>query len=184
MLAKYEFSAPPEAEATTTVSLKVDMPADRFLSNCMRLKIIRKSDDVTETSGATIINSLSLENFKIEPKAEYVLIVEGVFPYNTTEGQLVIETLSDNEAFELKDIQQCEPLEYGDAYMPTKYGIIFKEKVVISPTDHTSAAINVRLLKGDQEFSKLSASTDFKAKYFRVQVLDNDKVIHEQMGYD
>ena len=149
MLAKYEYSGP-EGESDTTVSLKVDMPADRFLMNYMRLKIVEKNaEDSTETSNVTIVNSMSLQDLKIAPMAEYVLIVEGVFPYNTADGQLVIETLSDNEAFELKDVQQCEPLEYSDAYVPTKYGIIFKEKLVVSPTDHTCASVNVRLTKDD-----------------------------------
>lgn len=155
MLAKYEFSGPEPteeepADKVTTVSLKVDTPADRFLMAYMRLKIVEKSaDDPTETGKVTIVNAMALQELKIAPKAEYVLIVEGVFPYNTAEGQLVIETLSDNEAFELKDVQQCEPLEYSDAYVPTKYGIIFKEKLVVSPTDHTCTSMNVRLMKGE-----------------------------------
>lgn len=184
MLAKYEFTGP-EAEAETTVTLKVDMPADRFLMNYMRLKIVQKSaEDMTETGNVTIVNSMSLQDLKIVPKAEYVITVEGVFPYNTADGQLVIETLSNNEAFELKEVQQCEPLEYSDAYVPTKYGVIFKEKLVISPSDHTCASMNIRLMKGDQEFSRLSASGESKAKYFRVDVLDNGKLIHQQKGYD
>lgn len=68
---------------------------------------------------------------------------------------MVIETLSNNEAFQLTEVTQCEPVEYTDAYAPTKYGIIFKEKIVISPVDHTSASLNIKLLKGDKEFAKL-----------------------------
>jgi hypothetical protein len=102
-------------------------------------------------------------------------------PYNTSEGQLVIDTLSNKDSFALQEIVQCEPLEYQDAYVPTKYGIIFKEKIVISPTDHTSASINIKLLKGSEEFSAIA---DMKPKYFRVDVLDNGKPIFSQTGYD
>lgn len=39
-----------------------------------------------------------------------------------------------------------EPLEYSDKYYPSKYGIIFKEKIFVGP-DHTPSAMNVKLKK-------------------------------------
>jgi len=80
----------------------------------MRLKIVDKSD-LNETQKVIILNSVKLSNLKLEC-GEYSLIVEGVFPYNTAEGQLVIDTLSNKEVFELKEVQQCEPVEYSEAY--------------------------------------------------------------------
>lgn len=65
--------------------------------------------------------------------------------------------------------------------MPTKYGIIFKEKIVISPADHTSATMNIKMLKGPEEFEKVP---NMKPKYFRVDVLDNGKTIYSQKGYN
>ena len=59
--------------------------------------------------------------------------------------------------------------------MPSKYGIIFKEKVVISPTDHTSATINIKMLRGGEEFDHIEGMAP---KYFRVDILDNDKPIY------
>ena len=67
MLAKYEYSGP-EGETDATVSLKVDMPADRFLMNFMRLKIVEKNaEDATEASNVTIVNSMCLQDLKIAP---------------------------------------------------------------------------------------------------------------------
>ena len=43
-------------------------------------------------------------------------------------------------------------MEYCDKYVPSKYGIIFKEKVYISPQDHTSTALNIKLQKGGVDF--------------------------------
>ena len=177
------------------------MPSDRYLLNFMRLKIVDRSPtqdgDLTETSKVTVINHVNLNHLKLAPNGThgYTLIVEGVFPYNTGDGQMVIETLSNNESFELKEVTQCEPVEYSDAYTPTKYGIIFKEKIVISPVDHTCASLNIKLMKGDKEFSKLGQVAEgeevkegelqaHKPKYFRVDVLDNGKTIFSQTGYD
>jgi hypothetical protein len=56
--------------------------------------------------------------------------------------------------------------------LPTKYGIIFKEKIIISPTDHTSASLNIKLLKGGIELGKID---NYEPKYFHVEVLDNGK---------
>ena len=32
------------------------------------------------------------------------MIVEGLMPYNTTEGQIIVETLCNKESFELKEV--------------------------------------------------------------------------------
>lgn len=62
MLAKYDFTIPEpeEGAADVTVQLKVDTPADRYLLNYMRIKIIDRSPsqdgDLTETSKVTVVN--------------------------------------------------------------------------------------------------------------------------------
>jgi hypothetical protein len=176
MMAKYDFNIP--EEGGQDVKIKIDMAADRFLLDYMRVKIIDKLEkDFTETLKVSVINSMNLNNLKLPANANgYSMIIEGVFPYNTTEGQMTIDTLSNNETFELKEVTQCEPVEYNDAYHPTKYGIIFKEKIVISPVDHTSASFNIKLLKDGKE---MASETDpsHKPKYFRVEVLDNGQPI-------
>jgi hypothetical protein len=70
-------------------------------------------------------------------------------PYNTSaEGnQLQVEVISNRADLTLEEVQQVEPLEYQDKYTPWKYGIIFKEKIYLPPTDNTSAAFNIRLRK-------------------------------------
>lgn len=185
VLGKYEFNV---TEDDTILHVKVDAPADRYLLDYMRLKITDRSPvgdsakDNTETEKVVVINQMNVSDLKLKPNDGhgYALTVEGVLPYNTNEGQLVIDTLCNKEAFALQEIVQCEPVEYVDAYVPTKYGIIFKEKVVISPTDHTSASLNIKLLKGGEEFS----AVEMPPKYFRVDVLDNGKPIFSQTGYD
>ena len=72
-------------------------------------------------------------------------------------------------------------MEYVDAYVPTKYGVIFQEKIVISPVDHTSATLNIKLLKGGQEFGSVEGMAP---KYFRVDILDNGKPIYSVTGYN
>lgn len=93
-------------------------------------------------------------------------------PYRTTEGTLHIDVLSNCETFALEECVHCEPVEYGDKYTPSKYGIIFKEKILISPTDNTSASLNIKLNKNDQEFASLDMH-----KHFKLEILDNNNVI-------
>ena len=161
LLGKYEFQIPEkekEDEADTILHIKVDCPSDKYLLDFMRIKIVDRSagpdGDKTETAKVTLINHLSLSNLHLPPNggAGYFLIVEGAMPYNTNEGQLVIDTLCNKDSFNLNEVVQCEPCEYVDAYVPTKYGIIFKEKLIISPTDHTAATMNIKLLKNGTEF--------------------------------
>ena len=58
----------------------------------MRVKIINRGGGITETDKIVIINQMNINNLKLKP-GDYYLAVEGVMPYNTAEGQLVIETL-------------------------------------------------------------------------------------------
>ena len=109
----------------------------------------------------------------------YVFIIEGNMPYNTKEGTLEIDVNTNQEAFEFTEIVGCEPVEYSDKYVPSKYGIIFKEKVFISPTDHTNSAINIKLMKGGQEFREAGLM-----KHYFFQVLDNDKIIINKQGWN
>lgn len=149
----------------------------------MRLKIIDRSSGVTETEKQVVVNQMNLSDIKLKPNGDagYYLVIEGVMPYNTAEGQMIIDTLCNKESFALNEVTSCEPQEYLDAYVPTKYGIIFKEKILISPTDNTAAAINIKLLKGGNEFSNIEGMTP---KYFRVDILDNGKKIHSCTGYN
>ena len=190
MFGKYDFSIPEKAgeeDDDTVLNIKVDTPADRYLINFMRLRIVDKSNDTeadrTEANKVVCLNSLTLRNLKLPHNGPqgYSLIVEGVMPYNTSEGQVVIDTLSNKEQFALHEVVHCEPVEYVDKYAPTKYGIIFQEKIIISPVDHTSATLNIKLLKDGQEFSKIEGMAP---KYFRVDVLDNGKPIYSQTGYN
>lgn len=100
-------------------------------------------------------------------------------PYNTTEGQIQIDALSNSEQFELTEIVGCEPIEYTDSYTPSKYGIIFKEKIFTSPSDPTLASINVKLSQNGQSFNNHGL-----LRYFKVQVLDNDECIFEKKGWN
>lgn len=163
--------------------LKVDTPADKYLLDYMRLKIIDRSSGLTETDKQVVVNQMNVSDIKLKPNGDagYYLVIEGVMPYNTADGQMIIDSLCNKESFALNEVTSCEPQEYVDTYVPTKYGIIFKEKIVISPTDNTAAAVNIKLLKGGQEFSSVEGMAP---KYFRVDVLDNGKKIHSCTGYN
>ena len=90
-----------------------------------------------------------------------------------------LEVLTNKDNFTLDEVQHVEPLEYSDKYFPSKYGIIFKEKVYVGP-DHTSAAMNIKLKKQGMEFDKIEGMS----KLFKIQVLDHGKVIYQKQGYN
>jgi len=85
----------------------------------MRLKIINKNDESrTQTQSQTTLNQMKIENMILQPNEGkgYTLVVEGVAPYNTAEGQLQLEVLCNKEDFSLQEVQHVEPLEYSDKY--------------------------------------------------------------------
>jgi hypothetical protein len=66
---------------------------------------------------------------------------------------LSIDVQSNKENFALGEVMHIPPLEYTDKYVPSKYGILFKEKVYVGP-EHVNAAFNIRLKKDGVEFDK------------------------------
>jgi hypothetical protein len=65
-----------------------------------------------------------------------------------------LEVLANKDTFALEEVIHTEPLEYTDKYNPSKYGIIFKEKIMIGP-EHVSSAFNIRLRKDGKDLEKL-----------------------------
>lgn len=122
---------------------------------------------------------MKIENMVLQPNGGkgYSLIIEGVPPYTTQpEGnQLQVEVITNRAEFALEEVQQVEPFEYVDKYAPSKYGIIFKEKIFVGP-DHTSAAFNIRLRK--------AASDLAEKRLFKVEILDQGRVIYSQEGFN
>ena len=98
-------------------------------------------------------------------------------PYNTAEGQLVLDVNSNKESFEFTEVQNCEPLEYSDKYLPSKYGAIFKEKLYLQQTEGTNAAFNIKLLKDGQDFGEAGLQKDIQ-----FDILDNGEVIYSKKG--
>jgi len=97
LFGKYEFQIAEkenEEEEDTLVHVKVDTPADKYLLDYMRIRIVDRSPsedssgNITETEKIFVLNQMSLTNLKLKPNggAGYFLIIEGVMPYNTNEG--------------------------------------------------------------------------------------------------
>ena len=118
MLGKYEFKIPEkqnEEEEDTVVHIKVDTPSDKYLLDYMRLKIIDRNPEAadqdgnpneTETEKITCVNQMTLNNLRLRPNGDhgYFMVIEGVMPYNSNEGQIVIDTLCNKEEFALSEV--------------------------------------------------------------------------------
>jgi hypothetical protein len=151
--------------------LKVDIPNDKYLLKYMRLRVIDKAHTSkkygTQTEGQRIYTVMKIENLVLQPNGGkgYSIQIAGIPPYNTaTEGnQLQLEMISNKPDLNLEEVQHVEPFEYMDKYAPSKYGIIFKEKMFVGP-DHTSAAFNIRLR--NKEGKDLESQRLFKVEIF------------------
>ena len=143
----------------------------------MRARIIDKSGSPNQTTGHLTFNNLNIQNLQL-PKNDlgYTFIVEGIMPYNTPEGNIQVDVQSSHENFTFEEIVGTEPVEYTDSYKPWKYGIIFKEKIVYAPIDNIIASINLRLLKNGKDIPKEVR------RAFRIEILDNNKVIYVKTG--
>lgn len=129
VFAKYDFKVP---DSETPININVGCQSDKYLLNFMRVKIVDKSAAQAWSSGSVLtFNNMNIQGLRL-PKNDhgYILLVEGMMPYNTPEGQIQIDVQSKSDQIAFEEIIGTEPVEYTDAYKPWKYGIIFKEKIV------------------------------------------------------
>ena len=124
-----------------------------------------------------MLNNTNICGIKL-PVSDYILLVEGNLPYNTTEGQIHLEVQTTSDTLELTEIIGCEPVEFSDTYKPWKYGIIFKEKIIYHLADNILASINLRLSKDGKDLCK----HDNVRRTFKFELLDNNKVIASKLG--
>ena len=68
--------------------------------------------------------------------------MEGTAPYTIGEGSLDVDFLI-NSPINIELLEPVEPTKFIDKYIPTKYGIIFREKIFVNET--TLASFYVRL---------------------------------------
>ena len=67
----------------------------------------------------------------LEAGKKYQVIIEGRMSETINEGALEFDILFKNPEFTIDLVEQVEPLEYMDKYAPTKYGILFRERLFV-----------------------------------------------------
>lgn len=89
MFAKYEFKV---ADSEMRLNLRVTCNSDRYLTNFMRIKIVDKSSSSNQATDHLTFNNMNLHNLSLNKNdLGYIIIIEGIMPYNTAEGQIQID---------------------------------------------------------------------------------------------
>ena len=100
----------------TKMNLRVGFPTDKYLQDYIRLKIVSKAR-IHQDGPPVNLNACYFKDLHLPATEEgYILIVEGIMPYNTAEGQLCIDLNTNQENLDLHELVGCEPVEYSDAY--------------------------------------------------------------------
>ena len=76
-------------------------------------------------------------------KIPIFLIKKGTSPYNVPEGQLEVEYFVKSDELKFENLEFVEPLEYFDRYTPTKYGILFRQKLYLSEEANLSLVLRL-----------------------------------------
>lgn len=151
--------------------------------------------------------SYPLQNYQLLPLPQagvYYLLMEGEAPYNIAEGSLEVEFYMKAESIQIQQIEQVEPVEYFDKYTPTKYGILFTERLYVSDT--TVASLHLRLAESDslsgQQLQQQAADKGKPAKkgaqdaqeivekemkgsrLVRLELFEDDKLVQYSNGYN
>lgn len=194
-------------EEKTDLILKVDV-TDRYLLQCMRFYIINRVNvepDMDKVKAAelsrediTEINHNTL--FSLGP-GNYSILGDLIAPYNTEPGKIKISLVTNPDIAEFVDIPLEEQAEYGDLYVPYKYGIVFRERIFVG--GETPVSIHVRVRKGGyakppppKEEKKTSKKepeekpiappeVEFEApRRIRLEIFQDGETIYDKMSYN
>jgi len=126
-----------------TVVCRLRNNQDLVMLKYIRIKLIEltdknyKSDEEFKSGVVTfplektyyVTKSVPIE---LEADKRYLLVIEGRVSETINEGTLEFDLLYRNTEFTLDTVDQVEPLEYMDKYVPTKYGILFRERLFLN----------------------------------------------------
>ena len=129
-------------EQKETIVCRLRNNNDLIMLKYLRLKITEltdktyKSDEDFQTGVVTFPLEKTYYATKsvpivLEPKKKYQVILEGRMSETINEGALEFDILFRNPDFTVDVVEQVEPLEYVDKYVPTKYGILFRERLFV-----------------------------------------------------
>eukprot|EP00826_Nyctotherus_ovalis_P044789 TRINITY_DN4874_c0_g2_i2.p1 TRINITY_DN4874_c0_g2~~TRINITY_DN4874_c0_g2_i2.p1 ORF type:complete len:864 (+),score=330.72 TRINITY_DN4874_c0_g2_i2:1536-4127(+) len=194
-------------EEKTDLILKVDI-ADRYLLECMRFYIINrvKVEPETEKIKAAELAKEDMKEishntlFSLTP-GSYSILGDLIAPYNAEPGKIKVSIVTNPDIVEFVDIPLEEQAEYGDLYVPYKYGIIFRERIFVG--GETPVSLHVRVRKGgyakplppkeDKKPSKKEPEekpaappeVDFEApRRIRLEILQDGETIYDRMAYN
>lgn len=125
-----------------TVICKIKNPADLAMLRSVRIRLIEltgktyKSDEDFSTGVVTFPLEQTFYTLKAVPiplqaQTKYMIVVEGRMTDTVNEGTMEMEILFRGSDFTLETVEQVEPLEYMDKYIPTKYGVLFRERLFV-----------------------------------------------------
>ncbi|EGR33436.1 hypothetical protein IMG5_052980 [Ichthyophthirius multifiliis] len=97
-------------------------------------------------------NTLQISNYmriQIKAKTSYFLILEGELPHNVSEGNVQVEFYTKNNDIQFENYEHVEPLVYQEKYFPTKYGILFREKLYVQEDTLVSLRLKIGEVLGN-----------------------------------
>lgn len=135
--------------------LRVKSSVDNNMLKFFRLKVAEEPDQPVMLRAIEGVHKNLFENsfvvqpfvrLALKPNTRYFLLLEGVPPYHVQEGQLDID-LFFKEDLAVDLLEQVEPLEYMDRYVPYKYGILFRERLFVA--EPVVASFHLRLAESE-----------------------------------
>jgi len=198
-----------EMDSKDSIVCKLKAQGDFVFPQFLRFKLIEvqgkgefdQSDPMNgihHNARETSSTLIEATRFTLESRKKYIIIVEGKIPYTIPDGTFELEFLYRNNDFTLDPIDSLEPVEYIDKYIPTKYGIIFRERVFIAT--ETQASFYLRLCnitgnipvaqptkgakKGPEPTVQLDESELPEHRLIRFELLENDNVVSYTLGHN
>lgn len=145
---KWRISGVPDKE--TVMLIRIKTASEPYLNRFLRYKLIeikenkedRHLEGVFYPKEEQIQEVLDYNRFILAPGTCYSLLLESRAPFSFIEGTLEVEFLY-KAGLNIDLVENLEPFEFSDRYLPNKYGVLFRERVFFP--DDTQASFFLRL---------------------------------------
>ena len=104
--------------------------------------------------------------------------MEGKIPYVANEGMIEMQILYKIPEFTLETVESLDPVEYMDKYVPTKYGILFRERLFVNLTHCLNNFLRLTQKSKLASLLEFVDSKEIQLKYLlqRVKKLNQSRV--------
>ena len=156
--------------------------------NYSELLLVNKNSDPLERD-YQVLDIKTLDERRLTLPSESRLILVSMLPFAMPEGSVTLEVLTKEEGgLKLSPGDMLDPFEFTEKYFPNKYGIIFKEHLIVPEDVHFSMHVRMRngglQAQGTKAKEPPQESPPYNQRLLILEVYKEEELVFEERGFN